>query len=182
MNKFEDFKQSLEPFTLDYAEEMTGIAKQDLMAIAEQAASVGKLAVCWAMGVTQHQLGSDTSTAISNLLLVTGNYMREGTGAYPLRGHNNVQGCSDFGSMPNFFPGYEEVAADDVRSRYEEAWGVEIPAQPGKDNHEMIGAIHEGELASLYVLGEDTGIVDANINYVTAAFENWNSLLCRIYF
>ena len=50
-------------------------------------------------------MGSDTSTAISNLLLITGNYMRPGTGAYPLRGHNNVQGASDHGSMPNKLPG-----------------------------------------------------------------------------
>ncbi|SFD46268.1 formate dehydrogenase major subunit [Lentibacillus persicus] len=171
VNNFDDYKQSLEPFTLDYAEELTGISKDDLIGIAEQVTRVDKLAICWAMGVTQHQLGSDTSTAISNLLLVTGNYMRNGTGAYPLRGHNNVQGCSDFGSMPNYFPGYEEVADDHVRKRYETAWGVEIPKVPGKDNHEMIGAIHEGTLNSLYILGEDTGIVDANINYVTAAFE-----------
>ncbi|SDQ66043.1 formate dehydrogenase subunit alpha [Virgibacillus salinus] len=171
VNNFESYKQSLAKFTLDFAEELTGISKKDLIEIAEQVVSVDKLAICWAMGVTQHQLGSDTSTAISNLLLITGNYMRNGTGAYPLRGHNNVQGCSDFGSMPNFFPGYEQVTDDDVRGRYEDAWGAEIPSEPGKDNHEMIKAIHEGSLNALYVLGEDTGIVDANINYVTAAFE-----------
>lgn len=51
------------------------------------------------MGITQQDIGSDSSTAISNLLLVTGNYRRPGTGAYPLRGHNNVQGCSDMGSI-----------------------------------------------------------------------------------
>src|SRR5699024_359884 len=116
-------------------------------------------------------LGSDTSTAISNLLLITGNYMRKGVGAYPLRGHNNVQGCSDFGSMPDFFPGYEKVANDVVRKRYEKAWNTKIQAEPGKDNHEMIAAIHEGSLSSLYIKGEETGIVDANINYVTNAFE-----------
>ncbi len=171
VNGFEEYKESLRKFTLEYAEELTGISKKELIEIAEQIVSVNKLAICWAMGVTQHQLGSDTSTAISNLLLITGNYMRSGTGAYPLRGHNNVQGCSDFGSMPNFLPGYEKVADDDVRRRYEDTWGTEIPSEPGKDNHEMIKAIHEGSLNSLYVLGEDTGIVDANINYVTAAFE-----------
>ncbi|MBP1948690.1 formate dehydrogenase subunit alpha [Virgibacillus litoralis] len=171
VNGFEEYKESLQKFTLEYAEQLTGISKKELIEIAEQIVSVDKLAICWAMGVTQHQLGSDTSTAISNLLLITGNYMRNGTGAYPLRGHNNVQGCSDFGSMPNFFPGYEQVADNDVRGRYEDAWGTEIPSEPGKDNHEMIKAIHEGSLNALYVLGEDTGIVDANINYVTAAFE-----------
>src|SRR5699024_9094716 len=158
-------------FTLAYAEKLTGISQQDLKEIAREIASVDKLAICWAMGVTQHQLGSDTSTAISNLLLITGNYMRKGVGAYPLRGHNNVQGCSDFGSMPDFFPGYEKVANDVVRKRYEKAWNTKIQAEPGKDNHEMIAAIHEGSLSSLYIKGEETGIVDANINYVTNAFE-----------
>ncbi|GAA0613877.1 formate dehydrogenase subunit alpha [Virgibacillus siamensis] len=171
VNDFDVYRESLNKFTLEYAEELTGIPQDELKSIAKQIVSVDKVAICWAMGVTQHQLGSDTSTAISNLLLVTGNYMRNGTGAYPLRGHNNVQGCSDFGSMPNFFPGYDKVADDAVRKRYENAWGVEIPAEPGKDNHEMIEAIHAGELHSLYVLGEDTGVVDANINYVRAAFE-----------
>ena len=72
-------------------------------------ADAKRMCILWAMGVTQHHQGSDTSTAISNLLLVTGNYMRPGTGAYPLRGHNNVQGASDNGSMPNMLPGYQSV-------------------------------------------------------------------------
>jgi formate dehydrogenase major subunit len=50
-------------------------------------------------------MGSDGSTTISNLLLVTGNYMRTGTDAYPLRGHNNVQGASGHGALPNFLSG-----------------------------------------------------------------------------
>ncbi|MUV36313.1 Formate dehydrogenase [Lentibacillus sp. JNUCC-1] len=171
VNNFGDYKKSLEPFTMGYAEKLTGISEIELKEVAREIAEAEKVAICWAMGVTQHQRGSDTSTAISNLLLITGNYMRPGTGAYPLRGHNNVQGCSDFGSMPNFFPGYEAVANDDVRKRYEEAWGQPIPAEPGMDNHEMIDAIHDGSLDALYVKGEDTGVVDANINYVRAAFE-----------
>src|SRR5699024_6698164 len=125
----------------------------------------------WARGLTEHQLGSDSSTSISNRLLITGNYMHSGAGAYAVRGHNNVQGCSDFGSMANFFPGYELVSDDDTRRRYGQAWNAEIPSEACKDNHEMIGAIHEGTLTSLYIKGEETGIVDANINYVTAAFE-----------
>ncbi len=68
-------------------------------------------------------------------MLITGNYGRPGTGAYPLRGHNNVQGACDFGTMPSWFPGYEPVGNAEVREKYEKAWGVEIPKDPGMDNH-----------------------------------------------
>ena len=118
------------------------------------------------MGVTQHTMGSDTSTAISNLLLATGNYMKPGTGAYPLRGHNNVQGASDHGAMPNFFPGYQEVDDPAIRAKFEKAWNVQLPPKPGLDNHMMIDAIHEGKLKSMYVFGEEMSLVDSNANYV----------------
>ncbi len=87
--------------------------------------------ILWAMGVTQHTQGSDTSTAISNLLLITGNYMRPGTGAYPLRGHNNVQGASDHGSMPNMLPGYQSVDDPEVRQRFESWLEGQIADQQG---------------------------------------------------
>jgi len=66
------------------------------------------------------------------------NYMRPGTGAYPLRGHNNVQGASDHGSMPNNLPGYQSVNDPEVRRRFETSWNVKLPTSKGLDNHEMV--------------------------------------------
>ncbi len=126
--------------------------------------------ILWAMGVTQHTMASDTSTAISNLLLVTGNYMRPGTGAYPLRGHNNVQGASDHGAMPNQLPGYQSVDDPEVRARFEAAWGVKLPTTKGLDNHEMVEAIQDGKLKAMYLFGEEMSLVDSNANYVQDAF------------
>lgn len=97
--------------------------------------------------------------------------MKPGAGAYPLRGHNNVQGTSDFGSMPDRFPGYQFVTDENVRQRFEKHWGVDLPSEPGLNNQEMVEAIHEGKLKALYIKGEDMGIVDTNINHVQAAFE-----------
>ncbi|WP_243647113.1 formate dehydrogenase subunit alpha [Scopulibacillus darangshiensis] len=171
VNGFDDYVQSLEKYTLEYAEAETGISRDVLIQLAEEIHKAKGTVICWAMGVTQQKGGSDTSTAISNLLLATGNYGRHGTGAYPLRGHNNVQGASDFGCMPDNFPGYEKVANSDVRKRYEETWQVKIPAEPGLNNHEMVEAIHDGQLKALYLQGEDMGIVDSNINHVQSAFE-----------
>ncbi len=97
--------------------------------------------------MTQHCNGSDTSTAISNLLLVTGNYMRPGTGAYPLRGHNNVQGASDHGSMPNLLARLSVGRRSrSARSASRAAGDVPLPTTKGLDNHQMVDAIHEGKL------------------------------------
>lgn len=171
VNNLDEYRKSLEPFTLEFASETCGLPVEMLEQVARTIASSKRVCILWAMGVTQHSNGSDTSTAISNLLLVSGNYMRPGTGAYPLRGHNNVQGASDNGSMPNFLPGYQPVDDPEVRQRFESAWGVTLPSTKGLDNHEMVDAIHDGRLKALYLFGEEMSIVDSNANHVAAAFE-----------
>jgi formate dehydrogenase major subunit len=171
VNGIKEYKKSLTPFTMEYASRKTGIPAETLESVAGMIAEAKSVCALWAMGVTQHAMGSDTSTAISNLLLATGNYMRPGTGAYPLRGHNNVQGASDHGAMPNNFPGYQSVADAEIRAKFEKAWGVTLPGKPGLDNHQMIEAIHEGKLRGMYVFGEEMSLVDSNANYVGAALE-----------
>ncbi len=171
VNGFEEYRESLSAYTLGYAEEATGLSVETLIQIAEMIRDANGTAILWAMGVTQHLGGSDTSTAISNLLLVTGNYGRTGAGAYPLRGHNNVQGASDMGSAPDNFPGYQHVDDPEVLAKFEQAWGVKLPSEAGINNHEMIEGIHDGTVKAMYVKGEEMGLVDSNINHVHAAYE-----------
>ncbi|MEG7763072.1 molybdopterin-dependent oxidoreductase, partial [Listeria monocytogenes] len=97
---------------------------ETLKKVAQMVHEADGTAVCWGMGVTQNIAGSHTSSAIANLLLVTGNFGRHGAGAYPLRGHNNVQGACDMGSLPNVLPGIQPLGNDEVRARFEEAYGV----------------------------------------------------------
>jgi formate dehydrogenase major subunit len=170
VNGFDEYRKSLEPFSMQFASERCNVPVDVLERVAREIAAADGVCILWAMGVTQHCGGSDTSTAISNLLLVTGNYMRHGAGAYPLRGHNNVQGASDFGSMPNYFSGYQNVDDEEIRSKFEAAWGVKLPTSKGMDNHEMIDGILQGKLKCLYLKGEDTITSDANANYVGDAF------------
>ncbi len=170
VNGLEAYRKSLEPFTLDYASRITGLPEETLRRVAHTIAEAKNMCILWAMGVTQHTQGSDTSTAISNLLLITGNYMRPGTGAYPLRGHNNVQGASDHGAMPNMLPGYQSVDDAEVRERFEAGWKVKLPSTKGLDNHQMVDAIHQGKLKAMYLFGEEMSLVDSNSNYVGEAF------------
>jgi formate dehydrogenase major subunit len=171
VNGLEAYRKSLEWATMEFAEKATGIAADELRRIAEVIAAEDRVCVLWAMGVTQHVMGSDTSTAISNLLLATGNYMRTGTGAYPLRGHNNVQGASDFGCMPNSFPGYEHTDDEEAHARYEKGWGATLKKERGLDNHQMIDAIYDGKLRGMYLFGEDMYSADSNANHVAGGFE-----------
>ncbi|MGZ4032050.1 MAG: formate dehydrogenase subunit alpha [Tumebacillaceae bacterium] len=168
---FDAFVASLETYTLEYAAEKTGLTRDELIRIATMIHEAKSVCALWAMGVTQHSMATDTSTAISNLLLITGNYGRPGTGAYPLRGHNNVQGACDFGTMPAWMPGYEPVQDEKVRARYEKAWGVTLPKKPGLDNHQMIEGVQKGQVRALYLFGEDMALVDSNSNHVENAFE-----------
>src|SRR2546423_7838865 len=170
VNGLEEYKKSLGPFTMEFAAETCGLSLETLKQVARMITEAEGVCVLWAMGVTQHSMGSDTSTAISNLLLVTGNYIRTGTGAYPWPGRNNVQGASDHGSMPNNFPGYQSVDNPQIRQRFEEPWAVKLPTSKGLDNHEMVDAIQQGKLKGMYLIGEEMSLVDSNVNYVQAAF------------
>ena len=179
VNDAEAYWKSLEPFTLAFASERTGLPEETIKKVAHMIAEADGVCVLWAMGVTQHSMGSDTSTAISNMLLATGNYMRPGTGSYPLRGHNNVQGASDHGAMPNYYTGYQKVDDPEVRTKFEKRWGVTLPPKPGLDNHQMIDAIRDGKLKSMYIFGEEISLVDSNANHVASALSKLDFMVAQ---
>ncbi len=180
VNKWPEMQASLVPYTLEHAEKVTGITVDVLKQIADEiAAATNGVCILWAMGVTQHCGGSDTSTAACNLLLATGNFKKSGSGAYPLRGHNNVQGASDFGSLPDTTCGYQKMDDAAVRGKFEAAWGVTLPVTTGLDNRQMIAAIHEGKLKSMYIKGEDTITSDANAEDVGLALSALDFLIVQ---
>jgi len=72
--------------------------------------------------------------------------------------------------MPNMFPGYQSVDDPEVRQRFESAWHVKLPTTKGLDNHEMVDAIQQGKLKSMYLFGEEMSLVDSNSNYVQDSF------------
>jgi formate dehydrogenase major subunit len=175
VNQVAEYRESLAPFTLEFAEKVTGIPRQQLIDAGEMIGKAKSVCLLWAMGITQHTHGSDTSTALSNLLLVTGNYGRPGTGGYPMRGHNNVQGASDFGCLKNMYPGYEKVTEDKYREKWAKAWGVapeQLSNKIGLDNYEMVVKAGEGTVKAMYVIGEETAISDAHSEHTQHAMEN----------
>ncbi|MDN4072471.1 formate dehydrogenase subunit alpha [Fictibacillus terranigra] len=166
VNHYEDYLQLLNKYTLDYAVEVTGLSKEQLVKTAEMIHEADGTCVLWGMGVTQNIAGSHTSAAIANLLLATGNFGRPGAGAYPLRGHNNVQGSCDMGTLPQWLPGNQRLTDDAARAKFEQAYGVSISPEAGFTNIEMLQEVEKGNLKAMYLMGEDMAWVDSNSNHV----------------
>jgi formate dehydrogenase major subunit/formate dehydrogenase alpha subunit len=155
---YEETLQVARTISAEKVEEICGITAADLAQAASIFGEAERGAIVYAMGVTQHAQGTDIVQALANLALATGNMGREGTGIYPLRGHQNVQGACDMGALPTVFSGYQTVSSSPARSKFEGAWGTVLPEQPGLTALEMIWAAEEGSLKGLIIVGENPAL------------------------
>ena len=160
---FEAYADSVERYTLQYAEETTGVPARLIAELAHAYASAPSAQLCWTLGITEHHNAVDNVRALINLSLLTGHVGRYGSGVCPLRGQNNVQGGGDMGALPDKFPGGQNVGDDAVRERFARTWGVEsLPGQPGWNLSGMFEAMERGELDTLYVVGENPAQSEAD--------------------
>jgi formate dehydrogenase alpha subunit len=175
----EALRECVAGYDPDRVEDVTGIPRDQLYEIAEAYATAERAAIVYAMGITQHASGTDNVLALANLALVTGNVGKRSTGVNPLRGQNNVQGACDMGGLPNVFPGYQKVTDAEVRAKFEEAWEVTLPAEPGLTLVEMMNAAADGELDALYVMGENPVVSDPDALHVRKALERLDFLVVQ---
>src|SRR5215813_7982767 len=106
---FGPFSESIKDFTPDEMAPICGIEADTLREVARTYARAESAIIFWGMGVSQHTHGTDNARCLIALSLITGQIGRPGTGLHPLRGQNNVQGASDAGLIPMFFPDYKSV-------------------------------------------------------------------------
>ena len=159
---FDAYRAAVEPYTLEYGAQLTGIPADVIRDAAHAYARAGKAMICWTLGITEHHNAVDNVTALINLALLTGHVGRYGSGVNPLRGQNNVQGGGDMGALPNRLPGFQDVRDDTVRAKFERAWGVAVPAGYGRNLTEMLHAMEGGHLHALFVVGENPAQSDAD--------------------
>lgn len=176
---FEAFAQTVEKYTPELVQMVTGIPAGDLKKAARLYAQAGRAAIVYCMGITQHRSGTDNVKAIANLAMLCGNVGIEGGGVNPLRGQNNVQGACDVGALPDYLPGYQKVIDPTVRRKFEEAWDARLPGEPGITSTEMIKQAGEGKIKGLYIMGENPMISDPDINHVRSVLENLEFLVVQ---
>ena len=168
---FEEMRQLVEKYTPEVVEETTGVPKADLEAAARLFGEAKSACILYGMGITQHTTGTDNVKSVANLLMLTGNIGREGTGFSPLRGQNNVQGACDLGALPNVYPGYQKVDDPAVKAKFEAAWGCELSNKPGITVTEIADAIYQGSIKGLFVMGENPLMSEPNLEHARSAFE-----------
>jgi formate dehydrogenase alpha subunit len=177
---FEALKQTIETYTPDYVEAITGIPAAEIIAAARLYAGAKVAGILYCMGITQHTTGTDNVKSLANLAMLCGHLGVKGGGVNPLRGQNNVQGACDMGGLPNVYTGYQQVTDDAARSRMESAWGVtDLPAKPGLKVTEMMPKAHDSELKALYIIGENPMVSDPDLNHAEKSLTNLDFLVVQ---
>jgi formate dehydrogenase major subunit len=169
---FDAFRETIEKYTPEYVEEISGVSADDLRSAARMYGEAEKAAILYTMGITQHTHGTDAVKSCANLAMLCGNVGIESGGVNPLRGQNNVQGACDMGALPNVFSGYQQVANEEARTKFEKAWDTTLPTNPGITIMEIMNGAHEGTIKGLYVMGENPMLSDPDITHVEAALKN----------
>ena len=177
---FDAWVRSLEPYTLEHAEAITGVAREDIAQAARWYARPPFAGSCliWGMGITQHINGTANAHAVLNLSLAAGQMGFPGSGISPLRGQNNVQGCGDAGCIPTNLPGYAGYGAGDL-DRFERAWGVRPPDQQGLVVTEMVEGCLDGRVRAMYVVGENPLLSEPDLHHAEKAIQQLDFLVVQ---
>ncbi len=177
---FEELKEVVKEYTPEIAEEITGVPSAEIVKAARLFASAERACLLYGMGITQHTTGTDNVKSTANLLMLTGNIGREGTGLSPLRGQNNVQGACDVAALPNVLPSYQPVDNPEKRKFFEQAWGVDhLPATPGLTMGAMIDGALEGKIKAMYIMGENPIMSDPDMRHTKRGLTNLQFLVVQ---
>ena len=178
-SNYEELKRTVEAYPPELAAQITGVDVDLIKQVAKVWGEAKAGVVFWGMGVSQHTTGTDNARCLIAMCSITGNVGRPGTGLHPLRGQNNVQGASDAGLIPMFYPNYQSASSEKSRVVFEEAWGTELNPENGLTVTEIIKSILDGGVRGMYMLGENPFLSDPNINKVRKALSALDFLVVQ---
>ena len=176
---FEKLVENVRDYPPEKMEEVCGIPPATLREVARLYARAEAAIIFWGMGISQHIHGTDNTRCLIALALATGQIGRPGTGLHPLRGQNNVQGASDAGLIPMFFPDYKSVEDPEVRGFYEELWGTKLDPKRGLTVVEIMDAVHANQIRGMYIMGENPAMSDPDVQHAREALAKLEHLVVQ---
>src|SRR5713101_9606311 len=176
---YQELAKNLEGYSPEAMAPVCGVAAETIKEVARLFATSKGSMILWGMGISQHVHGTDNARCLIALSLITGQIGRPGTGLHPLRGQNNVQGASDAGLIPMFFPDYRSVEDASIRSKVESVWGAKLDPKKGKTVVEIMDAVHADEIKGMYILGENPAMSDPDLNHARRALAHLEHLVVQ---
>ena len=178
-SNYEALVELLERYDAETAGQICGISPRVLRDVARTWGEAGSAVIYWGMGISQHTTGTDNARCLIALCAITGQVGRPGSGLHPLRGQNNVQGASDAGLIPMFYPDYQPVDRPAAWERFEQAWGRELDHERGLTVTEIVASALQKGVRGMYMMGENPFLSDPNINKVRKALSTLDFLIVQ---
>ncbi|HEV8393222.1 MAG TPA: formate dehydrogenase subunit alpha [Vicinamibacterales bacterium] len=166
---YEELAKNVKKFTPEAMAPICGIDAKTIRDVARLYATSKGSMILWGMGISQHVHGTDNARCLIALALSTGQIGKPGSGLHPLRGQNNVQGASDSGLIPMFYPDYQRVNAPEARQRFETLWKTELDPDPGLTVVEIMTAAKKHEIRGMYIMGENPAMSDPDVDHAREA-------------
>jgi len=177
---FEDVAEAVQEFTPERVEEVSGVPPAEIASAAETIAAADTCVFGWTLGLTEHSHGTENVIAMANLAAITGNLGKPGAGVSPFRGQNNVQGGGgDMGPLPDNFPGYQDVADDEIRAKFEDAWDCDISPEYGYYTTQMFLAADRDDVRGMYVIGENSALSEPGVNHAEKILRDLDFLVVQ---
>jgi len=113
---FQLMKKHYSRYTPEQVSRITGTPKDAFLKVCEQIAATSAtdkvMTILYALGWTQHSVGSQNIRTMAMIQLLLGNMGRPGGGVNALRGHANVQGITDMCAYSEVLSGYLSAPTD----------------------------------------------------------------------
>jgi formate dehydrogenase major subunit len=136
----DEVRAEVAKWTPDVVEDVTGIPGDEVREAAKTMAENRPGTIVWCMGGTQHTIGNNNTRAYCILQLALGNVGKSGGGANIFRGHDNVQGATDFGVLADTLPGYYGLS-DGSWKHWSRVWDLDYEWVKGRFDQ---GSYEEG--------------------------------------
>jgi formate dehydrogenase major subunit len=172
-------RENVTRFSPEVMAPICGIDAKIIREVARLYATSKASIILWGMGISQHVHGTDNARCLIALALSTGQIGKPGSGLHPLRGQNNVQGASDSGLIPMFYPDYQRVNTPEARQRFEKLWSTELDPHPGLTVVEILNAAKKREIRGMYVMGENPAMSDPDVDHAREALAALDHLVVQ---
>ncbi|WMJ73608.1 molybdopterin oxidoreductase family protein [Cytophagaceae bacterium ABcell3] len=170
---FEESIEAVKDYTLEWAEEITGVPAENIKQAAELWGRAKTSFLMHARGIEHHTKGVDNVVSCINLVLATGRIGKPYCGYGTITGQGNGQGGREHGHKCDQLPGNRDITNPEHRKYIADVWGIEEKDMPGKglSAFEIIEAIHRGEIKGLITICFNPLVSLPDNNYVREALE-----------